>query len=92
MWVGCDARLRILSLHLIQINDPCPHRLHWLPTNSGRSGVLQEQEALELMPWDRATVSGYYLLLNVFSTPTGERVFVERGGLMPSTPRPHSGD
>ena len=49
--------------------------------------MLQEQGAPALMPWDRAPVSGYYLLLNVFGTPTGERAFVERG-VMPFAPRP----
>jgi hypothetical protein len=33
-------------------------------------------------------VGGYYLLLDAFDRPTGERAFVERGGLMPSAPRP----
>jgi hypothetical protein len=46
-------------------------------------------DASELKPWERAPVSGYYQLLNVFGTPTGEGAFVERGGLMPSAPRPH---
>ena len=51
--------------------------------------MLQESDAPELKPWDRAPVGGYYLLLNVFGRPTGERAYVERGGLMPSAPRSH---
>jgi hypothetical protein len=50
--------------------------------------VLQKPEPPELKPWDRAPVSGYYLLLGAFGRPTAERAFVERGGLMPSAPQP----
>ena len=50
--------------------------------------MLQEREAPELSPWDRAPVGGYYLLLDAFGRPNGERAFIERGGLMPAAPRP----
>jgi hypothetical protein len=50
--------------------------------------VPQESDAPELKPWERAPVSGYYLLLNAFGRPTGERAFVRRGNLLPSAPRP----
>jgi hypothetical protein len=52
--------------------------------------VLQDREAPELRPWERAPVSGYYHLLNVFGTPTGEKAFVEEGALVPSAPRAHT--
>jgi hypothetical protein len=51
--------------------------------------VLQDREVPELKPMERVTVSGYYHLLNIFGTPTGERAFVERGDLVPSAPRAH---
>jgi hypothetical protein len=73
---------------LIQINEPRSHRPYTWPTIRGRWGVLQEPEPLELRPWEHAPVSGYYLLLGAFGRPTGERAFVERGGLMPPAPRP----
>jgi hypothetical protein len=50
--------------------------------------VPSERKVPELSPWDRAPVGGYYLLLDAFGRPTGERALVEGGGLMPSAPRP----
>ena len=41
----------------------------------------------ELKPRDRAPVSGWYELLNVFGTPTGEAVFVTQGYPVPAAPR-----
>lgn len=52
--------------------------------------MLQDREAPELKPWERAPVSGDYQLLNVFGTPTGEKAFVERGTLAPSAPVGHT--
>ena len=43
--------------------------------------MLQERDAPELKPWEHAPVGGYYLLLDASGRPTGERAFVERGGL-----------
>jgi hypothetical protein len=51
--------------------------------------MLQEIDAPELNPWERAPAGGYYLLLNVFGRPTGEREFVERGKLVPTAPQSH---
>ena len=51
--------------------------------------MLQEPDAPEPKPWERAPEGGYYLLLNVFGRPTGERAFVERGGLAPTAPQSH---
>jgi hypothetical protein len=55
---------------------------------AGGLAVPQQSHAPELKPWERAPVSGYYQLLNVFGRPTGERAFVQRGNFLPSAPRP----
>jgi len=75
--------------HLIQINVTRSYWPHTWPSIRWRLSVPQEPDTPELQPWDRAPVGGYYLLLNVFGRPTGERAFVERGCLLPSAPRPH---
>jgi hypothetical protein len=46
-------------------------------------------DAAHCQPGEPAPETGWYQLLNVFGTPTGERVFIEIGTPSPDAPRGH---
>jgi hypothetical protein len=46
--------------------------------------------APELAPNEPAPVRGWYKLLNLFGTPTGQEVFLAEGSPAPSAPRWHT--